>query len=203
MFKAYKRGEINYLFKLSDIKLLTSKGNLLRASDCYLSTKYVPVFELQSFSDIDIFVSEQYVSDYENVNDWKAFLTSIGVEEDIKWHAEKIDLSSDSWKSRFDWKFFQSALDGSKKYSWISYDGWTLKGNGFGFSPQSISFKSFTNLQYAYNNVIFSTCLFKRLFDSIQVSIIEESLSVGGTTGFSRVVGSSDAQRSWLSDKTF
>ena len=190
LFKAYKRGEINYLYKLSDIKLLTSKGTLLRASECYLSTKYVPVFELQSFSDIDIFVSEQYVSNYENVNDWKAFLTSIGVEEDIKWHSEKIDLLSDSWKSRFDSKFFQSASDGSEKYSWISYGGWTTDGTGFGFYPKSISFNSFTNLQYAYNNVIFSTCLFKRLFDSIQVSIIEESLSVSGTTGFPRIVGS-------------
>ena len=190
LFKAFKKGEIDYLYKLSDIKLLTSKGNLLRASDCYLSTKYVPVFELQSFSDIDIFVSEQYVSNYENVNDWKAFFTSIGVEEDIKWHTEKIDLLSESWKSRFDCRFFQSASEGSEKYSWISYDGWTLNGGGFGFYPQSISFKSFTNLQYAYNNVNFSTCLFKRLFDSVQVSIIEESLFVSGTTGFSRTVGS-------------
>lgn len=185
LFKAYKRGEINYLFKLSEIKLLTSKGNLLRASDCYLSTKYVPVFELQSFSDIDIFVSEQYVSNYENVNDWKAFFTSIGVEEDIKWHTEKIDLLSDSWNSRFDCKFIQSAACGSEKLSWISGFGFTLekKPAYYDFHPNSVYFKSFTNLKYAFNNITFSTCLFKRLFDSIQVSDINEDVSISGFTG--------------------
>ena len=192
IYKAYKKGKIDFLYKLSDLKLLTAKGSLFRASDCYLSTKYVPKFELQSFSDIDIFVSEKYVLNGENVNDWKAFFTSIGVEEDIKWHTEKIDLSSDDWKSRFDYMFIQSAADGSKKYSWISWEGWTLDHNkGWSFYPESILFNSITNLQYAYNNISFSTCLFKRLFDCIKVSDIEESLYVSGATGsISRTVSS-------------
>lgn len=204
LFKAYKRGEIDFLYKLSDIKLLTSQGNLLRSSDCYLSTKYVPVFELQSFCDIDIFVSEQYVSNYDNVNDWKAFFTSIGVEEDIKWHTERIALYEE-WESRFDRRFIQLAVQGSKNYSWISWEGWTLDTRkGFGFNPTVVNFDSFTNLQYAYNNISFSTYLFKRIFDSIQVSDIKEYVSVSGATGMvGRSVDSSMLAKTGCPSKYF
>lgn len=184
LFKAYKKGEINYLYKLSDIRLLTVKGNLRRASDCYLSTKYVPVFELQSFCDIDIFITEEYVCSGDNINDWKAFLTSIGVEEDIKWHTERVKVLTDEWKSRFDQRLIQLAINSSEEYSWISWEGWTLDPKkGYGFYPNSVSFNSFTNLQYAYNNISFSTYLFKRIFDNIQVSDIKEYICVSGNTG--------------------
>jgi len=195
VFKSYMRGEIDY-YKLWEMRLLTTKGDLLGTSDCYLSTKYVPIFDIQSYCDLANFVSEQYVSNGDNVNDWKAFLTKIGVQEDIKWQYENIKILSDNWKSRFDYSFLKSAIEGSKKLSWISWSGWTLdQGKGeYDFNPNSISFKSFTNLQYAYNNHTFGTCLFKRIFDSIQVTDIQEYLSVGGKTG---MIGRS-VDSSWL-----
>ena len=204
VFKSYEKGEISSC-KLLEMKLLTSKGNLLLASDCYLSTIYVPKFELQRYCDLDNFVSEHYVDIGENVNEWKAFLTSIGVEEDIKWHTEKIALY-DEWESRYDYKFIQSVFEGSKKLYWISYEGWTLdkKIGDYIFNPSRVSINTFTNLQYAHNNYAFATCLFKRIFDSIKVSDIKEDLYVSGSTGMiGRIVSSIWLKEAGSPDKYF
>ena len=70
--------------KLSNLKILTTKGSIKNASQLYLSDIYNPKCRIQTSYNDDIFVSEDYMDSDENVTEWSLFLTKLGVSDDIK-----------------------------------------------------------------------------------------------------------------------
>ena len=83
LFYLYDKGDLKkeLLGQLSQIKLLTTKGQLVPANECHLSNFYNPRFAIEKDLDLDIFVSDKYCSDEANKNEWKRFFTMLMVEE--------------------------------------------------------------------------------------------------------------------------
>lgn len=83
LFLLYEKGELKkeLIEQLSEIKLLTKKGQLVSANQCHLSDFYSPRFAIEELLDLDIFVSEKYCSDEANKDEWKRFLIRIGVQQ--------------------------------------------------------------------------------------------------------------------------
>ena len=84
LFSQYLKNELNgELEQLGKLKLLTQKGTLLSASQCYLSDFYQPRLEIESILDMDIFMSEKYFIDETEVDEWKRFFKLMEVKEGI------------------------------------------------------------------------------------------------------------------------
>ena len=85
IFSLYSKNEIgkDELEKLSDLKLLTSKGGLLPARLCYFSDTYNPRLKLQAEFPDDIFISEGYLSDNAVKDEWRRFFKMMGVKDGI------------------------------------------------------------------------------------------------------------------------
>jgi hypothetical protein len=85
IFSLYTKNEIgkNELEKLSELKLLTSKGSLLPARLCYFSDTYNPRLKLQAELSDDIFISESYLSDNAEKDEWRRFFKMMGVKDGI------------------------------------------------------------------------------------------------------------------------
>lgn len=85
LFSLYKKGALkqDLIKKLSRIKLLTKKGFLYPAEDCFLSDYYRPRVEMEKIIDEDFFVSESYCESIHEKDEWKRFLKMIGVHEGI------------------------------------------------------------------------------------------------------------------------
>ncbi|MFD2037019.1 sacsin N-terminal ATP-binding-like domain-containing protein [Belliella marina] len=85
IFSLYTKNEIgkDELEKLSELKLLTSKGSLLPARLCYFSDTYNPRLKLQTELHDDIFISESYLSDNAEKDEWKRFFKMMGVKDGI------------------------------------------------------------------------------------------------------------------------
>jgi len=85
LFSLYKKGTLNsnLLKKLSRINLLTQKGTLCPAKDCFLSDYYVPRLQIGKILDKDIFVSEIYCSNVREKDHWKQFFKILGVQDGI------------------------------------------------------------------------------------------------------------------------
>ncbi|WP_346986214.1 RNA-binding domain-containing protein [Chryseobacterium sp. POE27] len=85
IFSLYSKNEIgkDELEKLSELKLLTSKGSLLPARRCYFSDTYNPRLKLQKELQDDIFISESYLSDNAEKDEWRRFFKMIGVKDGI------------------------------------------------------------------------------------------------------------------------
>ncbi|MHC5201370.1 sacsin N-terminal ATP-binding-like domain-containing protein [Myroides sp. LJL119] len=85
IFSLYTKNEIgkDELEKLSELKLLTSKGSLLSARLCYFSDTYNPRLKLQTEFQDDIFISESYLSDNAEKDEWKRFFKMMGVKDGI------------------------------------------------------------------------------------------------------------------------
>lgn len=85
IFSLYTKNEIgkDELEKLSELKLLTSKGNLLPARLCYFSDTYNPRLKLQTELPDDIFISESYLSDNAEKDEWRRFFKMMSVKEGI------------------------------------------------------------------------------------------------------------------------
>nr|WP_063454846.1 ATP-binding protein [Wohlfahrtiimonas chitiniclastica] len=83
LFLLYEKGELKkeLIEQLSEIKLLTKKGQLVSANQCHLSDFYSPRFAIEELLDLDIFVSEKYCIDIKDKNEWKHFFIMLGVEE--------------------------------------------------------------------------------------------------------------------------
>lgn len=82
IFSLYLKGELpNELFtKLSSIRLLTTKSELVPAKICYLSDSYSPRLTIEDTIEEDIFVSEQYYTGSKEGKDkWKGFFKKLGV----------------------------------------------------------------------------------------------------------------------------
>ena len=85
LFLLYRKNQLkeDLLNRLSRIKLLTQKGTIQIAEECYLSDFYSPRLEIEEVLDIDVFVSEEYCTDKADKDEWKRFLKMLGVKEGI------------------------------------------------------------------------------------------------------------------------
>lgn len=98
IFECHKRENI---FKniserrLANIKILTSGGRLLYASELYLSDCYNPICKIQKNYPEDIFVSELYPKNIEDSAEWALFFQKLGCANDIK--LSRIKYGAGSW----------------------------------------------------------------------------------------------------------
>lgn len=187
LFMAHKKGLIDaQLYSgLTEINILTQNGTLMQAQECYLSDFYEPELKLEKVYDIDFYVSELYFSNKNLKSEWKTFFLKIGIKNDIEPSYQSIDFDyKEKWKDRFDILFIDKLWTAAKKYSWISYEGWTTENKGFGFSPSSIKFYGLPFLQYT-NDYSFSKIYFSRVFNKLTPSEIKanESIWISGYTG--------------------
>ncbi|GGB83222.1 hypothetical protein GCM10007424_24070 [Flavobacterium suaedae] len=85
IFSLYTKNEIgkDELEKLSELKLLTTKGSLLSARLCYFSDTYNPRLKLQTEFHDDIFISESYLSDNAEKDELRRFFRMMGVKDGI------------------------------------------------------------------------------------------------------------------------
>ncbi|ABR47787.1 putative transcriptional regulator [Alkaliphilus metalliredigens QYMF] len=86
LFSLYKKGDLieDLIGQLSRIKLITQKGSLCSAKDCFLSDYYKPRLEIEKLVENDFFVSEKYCVDALEKDEWKRFFRMLGVCEGIK-----------------------------------------------------------------------------------------------------------------------
>lgn len=85
-------------YKLKNIKLLTSDGNLKSPSELYLSEVYHPMCDIQQEYLADIFVSTSYLAATDDptlIREWSLFFKKLGVSDDIQLCS--IDYTSGSW----------------------------------------------------------------------------------------------------------
>lgn len=66
-------------YALSCLNFLTKKGNLKSASDLYLSSKYKPEIDIEPCFEGDIFISDDYCENKEDITEWSLFFTKLGV----------------------------------------------------------------------------------------------------------------------------
>lgn len=85
LFSLYKKGALKHdlIKKLSRIKLLTKKGFLNPAEDCFLSDYYRPRAEIENIINEDFFVNESYCENILEKDEWKRFFIMLGVQEGI------------------------------------------------------------------------------------------------------------------------
>ena len=85
LFSLYKKGNLkeDLIKQLSRIKLLTQRGSLCSAQDCFLSVYYKPRLEIEKIIENDIFVNESYCSNVIEKDEWKRFFKMLGVQEGI------------------------------------------------------------------------------------------------------------------------
>lgn len=84
-FSLYSNGNLkeDLIKQLSRIKLLTQKGSLCPAKDCFLSNFYNPRLKIEKILEKDIFVSEIYYVNGIEKDEWKRFFKLLGVQEGI------------------------------------------------------------------------------------------------------------------------
>jgi hypothetical protein len=96
IFKLYSQGEVSkeLLSQLCDLKLLTRNGNLIATNQCYLSDAYKPRLPLENLHSEDIFVSESYISNRLDRDEWCRFFKMMGVKDgiEITKFRERIDV---------------------------------------------------------------------------------------------------------------
>ncbi|WP_206107395.1 ATP-binding protein [Paenibacillus apii] len=85
LFSLYCKGILKeeLISKLSRLKLLTQKGSLHPAEECFLSDYYKPRLEIERILEKDIFVHESYCSNKLEKDEWKRFFKMLGVQEGI------------------------------------------------------------------------------------------------------------------------
>lgn len=86
IYMLYSKGELNNetLNKLGQLKILTQNGSLVTANQCYLSDVYRPRLPLEVLIAEDIFVSESYLPNHCDKDEWKRFFKKIGVKEGVE-----------------------------------------------------------------------------------------------------------------------
>lgn len=80
--------ESNIKPALSKLKLLTTQGNYLPSTQCYLSDFYRPLLPLEQIVKGLSYVAKDYVTDEANIESWKGFLKEIGVKNTININVE-------------------------------------------------------------------------------------------------------------------
>lgn len=86
IFKLYLQREVDkeLLNQLGKLKLLIKNGNLVAANQCYLSDVYKPRLPLEKLFSDDIFVSESYISNRTDKDEWCRFFKMMGVKDSIE-----------------------------------------------------------------------------------------------------------------------
>lgn len=72
------------LNQLGELKILTKNGSLVAANQCYFSDEYRPRLPLETLITEDILVSESYLSDRPDKDEWRRFFKMMGVKEGIE-----------------------------------------------------------------------------------------------------------------------
>ena len=103
-------------FYFSRLKFLTKQGKLEYASDLYLGSKYKPEVDIEPCFDGDIFVSEEYCDNEEEITEWKLFFSKLGVNRTLELRDIKLDETRDIL-------FLQNVKDKFCKEYNISRDG--------------------------------------------------------------------------------
>lgn len=80
---------------LSRLQFLTKQGNLEYASDLYLGSKYKPEVDIEPYFDEDIFVSDDYCEDEDNISEWNLFLSKLGVNSTLELRFSRLDETED------------------------------------------------------------------------------------------------------------
>jgi hypothetical protein len=184
LFKAKIDGILSdqHFSNLKHVNFLTKNGTLKKAQDCFLADFYEPELKLEKVSDIDFFISEAYFENKDLKSEWKTFFLKIGINEDVEWSYQTIKFDyQEEWKNRFDKDYLEKVWDASRKYSWISWEGWDKSGKGYGFSPNEISFKGLPFINHAINYE-FSKMYFNRIFGK-DVPELNNTVGVSGNTG--------------------
>lgn len=85
LYKLYKNESLDkdLLNRLGRIKLLTQKGTLCPAEECFLSDFYSPRILLEDSLEIDFYVSSDYCISNIEKGEWKHFFHHLGVNEGI------------------------------------------------------------------------------------------------------------------------
>lgn len=106
LFEIYKKGGLqsDHLENLKQFRLLTQKGNLIKAQDAFLADFYQPELALEAFYNNDFYVSAEYFTDDDFVSEWKTFFLKIGVSSTIGWETLQIPRSTleKNYKGYFD-----------------------------------------------------------------------------------------------------
>jgi hypothetical protein len=85
LFSLYKKGNLreDLIKELSRLKLITQRGSLCPAKDCFLSDYYKPRLEIEKLIENDIFVSDEYCTDILEKDEWRRFFKMLGVHDGI------------------------------------------------------------------------------------------------------------------------
>lgn len=166
LFKLYERGDLqkDVIEKLSELKLLTTKGTLKPANTCHLSDFYDPRLKIENFLDLNIFVSEQYYTKEYDKSTWKSFFKMMGVKGDaaITSYSNKIDI-----EALIKLGLQQNYFNAEDKYF-----------QPFQSTFHADYFKNITTISYiehTKNNIKFSIALWKDFIDNNEPSQIETS----------------------------
>lgn len=166
LFKLYEKGDLkkDVIEKLSELKLLTTKGNLKPANTCHLSNLYDPRFKIEEILNLDIFVSEQYCTKEYDKSTCKSFFKMMGVKGDaaITSYSNKINI-----EALIKLGLQQNYFNAEDKYF-----------QPFQSTFHADYFKNITTISYiehTKNNIKFSIALWKDFIDNNEPSQIETS----------------------------
>jgi len=175
LFNIYKKDELNsdLLAQLSDLKLLTDKGNLVAAKNCILSNDYSPRLEIEDVLGIDVFVSATYMDDTIDKDEWKRFFKFMKVSDGIACVKceDRVDKSS-FIANGFRKEYFEMEDKKFKPYQ---------------STFTSDSYKEFTSLSYIHitiDNYPLSKLFWEDVINNFSPSDISEpSIAFWGRTG--------------------
>lgn len=111
LFNAYKKGMINdeSLKKLNQIQLISKSDKLRLPNQCYLSDCYKPELSLEKHLKPNVFLTEKYTNQIDDIKEWNRFFTKIGVYEKI----QIINAGNNT---------YQELYEKSPKYTQFVYD---------------------------------------------------------------------------------
>ncbi|MCC8174384.1 MAG: hypothetical protein LIO65_08495 [Odoribacter sp.] len=165
IYKLYLNGEVDkeLLNQLGELKILTKNDNLVAANQCYFSDVYKPRLPVEALIAEDIFLSEAYLFNHSEKDEWKRFFKMIGVKEGIEIisYNDQTPVSSFINKYELNSKYF----DEQDKY----------------FTPFINTFKAdkYSNLRSfiflsSSNNHLFAIKFWRDIIENIPLSEINE-----------------------------
>lgn len=168
------------LNQLGELKILTKNGSLVAANQCLFSDVYRPRLPLDALITEDIFVSESYLSDRSDKDEWRRFFKMMGVKEGI----EIIKIEEKTGVNLIINKCLlkKGYFDQSDKY----FYGGNFKADCY----KNIIFFSFLNKTYDYK---FALRFWGDILENFMLSEITESATA--YWGYSGMSGKSSGNR--------
>ncbi|WP_044211530.1 sacsin N-terminal ATP-binding-like domain-containing protein [Flammeovirga sp. OC4] len=187
LFQAFKNGSLkeNHLSDLNKLNILTTKGNILPASETYLCDEYKPEFSLEKEFEGDFYVSFDYVENNVDLTYWKAFFEEIGISQNIRWNKEILSKSEIS--NRLDYTKVKEIFKDfeSKDYFYTAY----YSGNVYSYNPRTITVHNFSFMDKACRSYESSKLYWSRVFE--QEFELNNNITSRGSCGFHHNVGRS------------